>query len=47
MDTEVLSIGVKQRKHENDHSPPSCAEVKKRMHGTLSPLSHTSSWYSA
>jgi hypothetical protein len=40
-----LSLGVQRPRHEADQSLPSCAQVKNG--GTIPPLPHTSSWYSA
>jgi hypothetical protein len=41
----ALSPEEKWQWHETDHSPPTCAEVKKKWIYTATP--HTSSWHSA
>jgi hypothetical protein len=40
---EAFSPGIKRQGREDDHSPPSNAEVKSG--GTIPPLPHTSSWH--
>jgi hypothetical protein len=42
---EDHSFQVKQQRHEADHSPPSCANVKNG--GAIPPLPLTSSWHGA
>jgi hypothetical protein len=41
----VLSLGVKQPRHEPHHSPPSSSEIKNV--GPIPPLPHMPSWHSA
>jgi hypothetical protein len=41
----ALSVGVKQGRHEADHSPPSCSVVKNG--GAIHPLPHMSSLHNA
>jgi hypothetical protein len=40
----ALSLGVKRKGRESDHSPPSSDEVKNG--GAIPPLAHTPSWHS-
>jgi hypothetical protein len=45
LDTGAVSLTVKQRRHDTDHSPPSSDEIKND--GDTPSLPHVSAWLGA